>query len=148
MAIRCCQVDYIWNEPKSRIGGLTCDPDLEARRHKFLTWILRHRGHEKLRPRQGSTYLISLETEARRSLSSRSAWDKTSPRYRHGPIYLLSGPHLLLQAYIGTLEEGRFTLLCLLALTCQHICWNLLLQDFSLYRRTIETPSLVGLSNY
>ncbi|EDL11566.1 mCG145934, partial [Mus musculus] len=30
----------------------------------------------------------------------------------------------------------------------QHICWNLLLQDSSLYRRPAETPSLAGLSNY
>jgi hypothetical protein len=27
---------------------------------------------------------------------------------------------------------------------CQHICWNLLLQDSSLYRRPAETPSLLG----
>jgi hypothetical protein len=33
--------------------------------------ILRHSGHEKLRPRQGSTYLQSQETKARSSLSSR-----------------------------------------------------------------------------
>jgi hypothetical protein len=35
-----CQLDSIWNELQSRIGGLTCDPDLEAGRYKFLTWIL------------------------------------------------------------------------------------------------------------
>jgi hypothetical protein len=40
MAIPGGHVDYIWNKPKSRIGGLTYDPDLEAGRHKFLTWIL------------------------------------------------------------------------------------------------------------
>jgi hypothetical protein len=32
-----CQFDYIWSELQSRIRRLTCDPDLEARRHKFLT---------------------------------------------------------------------------------------------------------------
>jgi hypothetical protein len=40
MAIPGCQLDYIWNELQSRIGRLTCDPDLEAGRYKFLTWIL------------------------------------------------------------------------------------------------------------
>ena len=37
VAISGCQLDYIWNELQSRIERLTCDPDLEARRHKFLT---------------------------------------------------------------------------------------------------------------
>jgi hypothetical protein len=38
MAIPGCQLDYIWNELQSRIGELNCT-DLEAGRHKFLTWI-------------------------------------------------------------------------------------------------------------
>jgi hypothetical protein len=50
MAIPGCQLDYIWNELQPRIGGLTCDPDLEAGRYKFLTY-------EKLRLRQGSALL-------------------------------------------------------------------------------------------
>lgn len=33
-------LDYIWNELESRIGRLICDPDLEAGKYKFLTWIL------------------------------------------------------------------------------------------------------------
>ena len=52
MAIPGCQLDYIWNELQSRIGGLTCYPNLETGRHKFLDLgvaILRHSGHEKLR---------------------------------------------------------------------------------------------------
>jgi hypothetical protein len=40
VAILGCQFDYIWSELQSRIAGLTYDPDLEAGRHKFLTWIL------------------------------------------------------------------------------------------------------------
>jgi hypothetical protein len=40
VAIPDCQLDYIRNELQSRIGRLTCDPDLEAGRHKILTWIL------------------------------------------------------------------------------------------------------------
>ena len=40
MAIPGCQLDYIWNKLQSRNGGLICNPDLEAGRHKFLIWIL------------------------------------------------------------------------------------------------------------
>ena len=40
MAIPGGHVDYIWNKPKSRIGGLTCDLDLEAGRHRLLKQIL------------------------------------------------------------------------------------------------------------
>jgi hypothetical protein len=40
MAIPACQLDYIWNELQARIRRLTCDPDLEIGRHKFLTWIV------------------------------------------------------------------------------------------------------------
>jgi hypothetical protein len=40
MAIPGCQLDYIWNELQTRNGRLTCDPDLEAGSHRFLTWIL------------------------------------------------------------------------------------------------------------
>jgi hypothetical protein len=43
MFIPGCQLDYIWNELQSRIGGLTCDPDLEDGRHMFLIWILGYR---------------------------------------------------------------------------------------------------------
>ena len=35
-----CQLDDIWNELQSKIGRLTCDPNLEVGRYKFLTWIL------------------------------------------------------------------------------------------------------------
>ena len=40
MTIPDCQLDYIWNELQSRIGWLTCHPELEAGRHRFLIWIL------------------------------------------------------------------------------------------------------------
>ena len=60
-AIPGCQHDYIGNELQSRNGGLTCDLDLEARRQDseldFDMEILRHSGHEKVRPRQGQTCL-------------------------------------------------------------------------------------------
>ena len=61
MAIPGCQLDYIWNEIQSRIGGHTCDADLEAEKHVSDLdpgmEILKHSGHEKLRPRQGCTSL-------------------------------------------------------------------------------------------
>jgi hypothetical protein len=40
MAIPDGQLNDIWNKLQSRIGRLTRDPDLEAGRYKFLTWIL------------------------------------------------------------------------------------------------------------
>ena len=40
VAIPHCQLDYIWNELQSRIGRLTYDPNLQAEKYKFLTWIL------------------------------------------------------------------------------------------------------------
>lgn len=40
VAIPGCQLEYIWNELQSRVGRLTNDPNLEAGRQKFLTWIL------------------------------------------------------------------------------------------------------------
>jgi hypothetical protein len=32
VAVPGCQLDHIWNELQSRIGRLTCDPNLEAGR--------------------------------------------------------------------------------------------------------------------
>jgi hypothetical protein len=73
MAIPGCQFDYIWNKLQSTIGRLTCGPNLEAGRYKFLTRILAQRcwGIVAMNPRrlrQGDL------------LSSRSAWDKINPR--------------------------------------------------------------------
>lgn len=60
VAVSSCQPDYIWNELQSRNGGHTCDPDLEAGGQASDTnldmEILRHSGHENLRPKQGSTH--------------------------------------------------------------------------------------------
>ena len=39
-AIPGCQRDYMRNEPQSRNGDHTCDPDLEVGRHRLLTRIL------------------------------------------------------------------------------------------------------------
>lgn len=59
VAILGCHLDYIQNELQFRIGGLTCDPDLEARSQVSdldLDVETSGSGHENLRP-QGSTHL-------------------------------------------------------------------------------------------
>ena len=38
----------IWNELQSRYGVHSCDPDLEAEKHRLLFWILRNSGHINL----------------------------------------------------------------------------------------------------
>ena len=52
---------------KKKIEASDPDRDME---------ILRHSGHEKLRPWQGSTHPSSQKTKPSRFLSSRSAWVK------------------------------------------------------------------------
>ena len=44
---------------KKQFGGHSCDPDLEVGGHSFLIRILRHSGHENLRPDRKSTRLNS-----------------------------------------------------------------------------------------
>jgi hypothetical protein len=44
MAIPGCQLDFIWNELQPRNGGHTCDIDLKAGRHRFLTLTWRSCG--------------------------------------------------------------------------------------------------------
>jgi hypothetical protein len=135
MAIPCCQVDYIWNELQSNeftwIGGLTCNPGLEAERHKFLTWILAWR---------------SWGTVAVKSLGPGKVVHAFNPRrLRQGDRWVqgsLGQSKSQIQAWWYTpliwatpsardlhedIEEGRFALPCLLAFTWQDICWNLLL---------------------
>ena len=60
--------------------------------------------------------------------------EKKSSKSRSGGIYLLA-------AYLRTLEEGRFILLCPLALASTSA-------RTYFFRRPDETTSLVGLSNY
>jgi hypothetical protein len=50
-------------------------------------------------------------------------------------------PHLLLEAYIRTLEEGRFFFDCL------HLPASTSVGTY-FYRRPAETTSLMGLNNY
>jgi hypothetical protein len=108
------QLDYIWNELQSRIGKLTCDPDLEAGRYKFLTWILAWRswGTVAMNPRR---------------LRQGDLWVQGQPGTKQVPdpvmvVYTFNLGHT---CWRPILEEGRFSL-CLLAFTCQHIYWSLL----------------------
>ena len=61
MAISGCQLDFIWSELQSRNGGHTYDLELEAGRQvsdlDLDMEILRHSGHEKLRPGHRSIHL-------------------------------------------------------------------------------------------
>ena len=91
-------------------------------------------------------HTLNLRRQRQADQSSRPAWDRANSKSRHGDTHL--GPYFLLEAYIRAMEEGRLTFFYLLALDGQHICWNLLLQDSSLFRRPAETPNLVGLSDY
>ena len=54
MVIPGCQLEYIWNDLQSRSGRHTCDPDLETGRQvsdlDLDMEILKHSGHENLRP--------------------------------------------------------------------------------------------------
>jgi hypothetical protein len=53
MAILGCQLNYIWNELQSRIGGLTSDPNLEAGR--LVSDLDLGMENLKLRAKRGST---------------------------------------------------------------------------------------------
>ena len=73
LAIPGCQLVCTWNELQSRIGGLTYDPDLEAGRYKFLTWILAWRswGMVAMKPwrlRQGDLFFSCLHLLASTSV--------------------------------------------------------------------------------
>jgi hypothetical protein len=52
------------NELQYRNGGHTCDPDVEAERHRLLIQVLKNSGHEMLRPRPGGT-LLSFQDKAK-----------------------------------------------------------------------------------
>ena len=96
-----------------------------------------YKGQKKLKSHTGNIWFM-LNT----SMEFKHA--QPSPTYSW-PINSLISLHIALEAYIRTMEEGRYILLHLCAHTRQYICWNLLLQDSSLSRRSAETPSLLGL---
>jgi hypothetical protein len=45
-------------------------------------------------------------------VSSRPAQDRTSPKSKLDGAHLESGPYLLLEAYLRTMEEGRLFFAC------------------------------------
>jgi hypothetical protein len=117
------------------------------------TGFLRHSGQEKLRLRQGSTQLIPGDggqhiSEFKACLGQ----NKFQVKKSLGPGMLVHSFNLghifCWKPRQGQWRDKAFIPLRLLALTGQHICWNLLLQNFSSYRRPAEIPNPVGLSNY
>ena len=88
--------------------------------------VLRHSGHEKLKPKEGTTCFESQEIEVRRSEFKVSLGQSKSQiqEWWHTPLIWATpsagGLHRML-------EEGRLTL-HLPALTYQRICWNLRVQ--------------------
>ena len=123
------------NELQSRNGGHTCDPDLEAGRHKFLTWILAWRswGIVAMNPRRLRQGDLWVQGHLGQSKSQIQAWWYT--------------PLIWATPSAGDLHKdiGRRKIHSLLSLTCQHICWNLLLQESWLFRRPGKTCSIMGL---
>jgi hypothetical protein len=76
VAIPGCQLDYIWNKLQSKIGRLTCDPNLEAGRYKFLTWILAWRswGIVAMNPRRLRQGDLWVQGHLGQSKSQIRAW--------------------------------------------------------------------------
>ena len=106
VAIPGCQLDYIWNDLQSRTGRFTSDPNLEAGRYKFLTWILAWRswGMVAMNPRRLRQGELWVQGHLGQSKSQIPAWWHT--------------PLIWATPSAGDLmEEGRFARsLCLLAL--------------------------------
>ena len=76
VAICGCQLDYMWKELQSRIWRLTCDPNLEAGRYKFLTWILALRswGLVAMNPRKLRQGDLWVQGHLGQSKSQIQAW--------------------------------------------------------------------------
>jgi len=141
-AIPGCQPDCIWNELQSRIGGLACDPDLEARRHTFLTWILAWRSWVIVAMKS-----LGPHTFNPRRLSQGDLWVQSQPGTKQVPdpgvvAHTFNPGHTFCWGLHKDVGRRKIHSSCLLASTCQHLCWN------PLNRRAAETTSLVGLSNY
>lgn len=114
MTIPDCQPDYVWNEPQSRTGEHTCVQILRLE-DKDLTKILAWRSWGFVA--QDSLGKVVHSFNARRSLSSRSARDKASSRFR-----LLYTPSIWATPsagglYIRTLDSLLFACLHLLTST-------------------------------
>mgnify|MGYP001152815041 CR=1 FL=1 len=60
--------------------------------------------------------LVSRDWDKEEISEFKVSLGQASPRSRSGGTHPYSGTHLLLEAYMRILEEGRFILLCLLAL--------------------------------
>jgi len=75
-AIPGCPLDCIWNEPQPSIGRVTRDPDLEAKRYKFLTWIMAWKswGKVAMDPRSLRQGDLWVQGHLRQSKSQIQSW--------------------------------------------------------------------------
>ena len=116
------------------------------RAHLSVIQILRHSGRESLGP--GKRIHDSNPRRQRKP----DLWVQGQPGIEQVPnpgmvVHTFNLGHTF--CWRPTEEQWKvFAPLHMLALSCQHICWNPLLQDSSLYRRPAKTPILKGLGNY
>ena len=148
VAIPRCQLDYLWNELQSRTGGHTCDPDLEAGRHKFLTWILTWRSWgivamKSLGPGK------AVQALNRRRLRQGDLWVQSKPGTKQIPDPGVVVHTLIwatpsaggLYKNIGRRKAHSSSTVC----TCLQAH---LLEPTSTEDQLKQTTSFVGLSNY
>ena len=90
--------------------------------------ILRHSGYEKLRPRQGSTCLMRLRQRDLRVQGQPGAKQVPDPGMVVQTLVWATPSAGDLHKDIG---RKKIHSSHLLAFTCQHICWELLLQKTS-----------------
>jgi hypothetical protein len=140
-----CQLDFIWNELQSRIGGLTCGPDLETGRHKFLTWILAWRSWGIVAMRSLGPGKVVYTFNPRR-LRQGDLWVQGQPGTKQDPadpglvVHTFNLGHTFWKPTQGHWKKEDslfFACFCLLASTSVGTYF---------YRRPAETTSLVGLS--
>jgi hypothetical protein len=150
MVIPGCQLDYIWNELQSRIGGHTCDPDLEAERHKFLTWILAWRSWGIVAMKSLGPGKVVQAFNPRR-LRQGDVWGQGQPGTKQIPDPGLRANTFNLGhtfCWRPTRDIGRRKI-CSSLSACIYLPAHLLTpSSISSHRRPAETTSLMGLSNY
>ena len=147
MTIPGCQLDCIWNELWSGIGRLTCDPDLQSGRHKFLTWILAWRSWSIV-PKKSLWPGKGVQSFNFRGVRQEDLWVQGQPWTKR-----VSDPGLMVHTFnLGhtfcwrptrwhwNKEESLF-------FTCLHSLASTSVGTY-FYRRPAQTTSPVSLNNY